>query len=551
MTTGPLGQGLATAVGMALAGKMAAARFNTDDFSLLDYDVVTLAGDGCLMEGISSEAASFAAHYGLDNLTVLYDSNDICLDGPIDECFSEDVIRRFESYGFIVREIDGHSLTELQEALEFSRERSGKPKLIVCKTTIGKGSPNKQGTSSCHGSPLGDEEIRLVKEGIGLPLNETFHILPGVGEYFAARQKLQAQTRADWQQEFEAWSQKYPEKRQLWDAMRNPDFSGLEDLLPVFETGSRAAGRKVSSQVLQELARKLPGFIGGSADLSCSDSTELKGLGFVTRNDFSGRNIKFGVREFAMGAICNGLSLSGFFQPYCGTFLCFSDYVRPAIRLAALSHISVSYQFTHDSIFLGEDGPTHQPVEHASALRAIPNLLVFRPADGNEARASWLAGLNHKGPKAYLLSRQNQTQLSQTKMSVADGVGRGAYIVHQEKDPKKLDYILFSSGAELELVLEVAGRIEALGNQVRVVSVPCFELFEAQEREYQDQILARHARHRFAVEAQVSHGWHRFLGLDGKAITVDRYGASAPEKEIREFFGFTADALYDRIMEIW
>jgi transketolase len=549
MTTGPLGQGLATAVGMALAAKLLQNRFNTKDIALFDYQVVTLAGDGCIMEGISSEASSFAGHLGLDNLVVLYDSNDISLDGDLSDCFSENVAMRYESYGFEVRQVDGHNLEELSKVMAWSRQKNQKPKLIICKTVIGKGSPNKQGTSECHGSPLGDSEIVLTKQGLGLPIDQKFYVVDGVYDYFKAHTASLKTQHKLWQDKYELYQKQYPEKFALLQKMQNPDFSDLVSIMPKFEAGAMVAGRKVSNQCLNALAKALPGFIGGSADLSCSDSTEISGEGFISKENFGPRNIKYGVREFAMGAIASGLSLSGFFKPFVGTFLCFSDYVRPAIRLAALSGIDVSYQFTHDSVLLGEDGPTHQPVEHAAALRTIPNLLVFRPADGNETKAAWLCGLNHKGPKAYLLSRQNLPQLALTDRPYTEGVQKGAYVLVQEDKGKALDIVLFSSGSELHLAVQAGEKLQAMGKNVRVVSVPCFSLFEKQTKEYQHEVLAIGAKRRVAIEAQVSFGWHRFVGLDGLILSQDGFGLSAPQKALAEHFGFTVDSVVSRILE--
>ncbi|MBW7876723.1 MAG: transketolase [Candidatus Cloacimonetes bacterium] len=548
MTTGPLGQGLATAVGMALAGKMLADRFNEEDISLFDYQVITLAGDGCIMEGISSEASSFAGHLGLDNLVILYDSNDISLDGDLSECFSEDVAKRYEAYGFDVRQVDGHDLNALSDVLAWSRLNNKKPKLIICKTVIGKGSPNKQGTSECHGSPLGDSEISLTKQGLGLPQDQKFFVVDGVYEYFNAHGKNLKALYTGWQEKLSLYQKKYPTKYALLQQMQNPDFSDLEARMPKFEVGSMAAGRKVSSLCLNAIAKSLPGFIGGSADLSCSDSTELMGEGFVTRENFSARNIKYGVREFAMGAIASGLSLSGFFKPFVGTFLCFSDYVRPAIRLAALCGIDVSYQFTHDSILLGEDGPTHQPVEHAAALRTIPNLLVFRPADGNETRAAWLCGMTHKGPKAYLLSRQNLPQLALTDRPYQQGVNKGAYVLMEEDKNRELDLVIFSSGSELHLAVQAGEKLKTMGKNLRIVSVPCVSLFEKQDKGYQNEVLAHSAKNRVAIEAQVSFGWHRFVGINGLILSQDQFGLSAPQKALAEHFGFTVDAVVSRIL---
>ncbi|PCJ20282.1 MAG: transketolase [Candidatus Cloacimonadota bacterium] len=546
MTTGPLGQGLATAVGMALSAKILADKFNTDEHKVFDHTVYTLAGDGCIMEGISHEASSFAGHYALDNLVVLYDSNDISLDGDLEDCFSEDVAKRYEAYGFDTIQIDGHSFEALTKALEFAKNKNSKPKLIVCKTTIGKGSPSKEGTSSVHGSPLGDSEIEATRLNLGLQKDQSFYMGEQGLSYAKATNDKMNSLYDEWSNTFDGWKNKNPELYEEYLKMQSLNLDELEAKMPTFKVGDTLAGRKSSQECLQVLGENLPSLLGGSADLSCSDATLLKAKSIVTKQNYNGANIKYGVREFAMGAIANGLALSGFFHPYVGTFLNFSDYIRPAIRLTALVGLNVNYQFTHDSIFLGEDGPTHQPVEHAAALRAIPNTQVFRPADGNETKASWLCALKHQGPSCFLLSRQNLPHLSETQKSVADGVSKGAYkVFDNHKDV--VDFVFYSSGSELSLTLEVAKKADEKGLGVCVYSVPCFELFEEQTTDYKNDVLCKQAKNRVAIEAQVSMGWHRFVGYDGEIISVDKFGMSAPLKEIQEAYGFTVDQICNRL----
>ncbi len=546
MTTGPLGQGLGTAVGMALGGKILASKFNSSHHKIFDYTVYTLAGDGCMMEGLSSEVASFAGHYKLDNLVILYDANDICLDGDLKECFSEDVDGRFRSFGFETRSIDGHDLGQIYEALQWSKTQNGKPKLIICKTVIGQGSPGKCGTSSVHGSPLGNEEIRRTKENLGLSPDENFRIVPGVTDYFnqvcERGQKLYQQ----WAEGFDAWKEENPKKAVLLEKMHHPSLDGIEDKLPRFNPGDMLAGRKSSQACIQVLAQELPSLIGGSADLSCSDSTAMKDEKVLSAENYLGRNIKFGVREFGMSTIASGLVLTDFFTPYCGTFLTFSDYLRPSLRLASLIGLKLTYQFTHDSVFLGEDGPTHQPVEHAAALRTIPGFHVFRPADGNEVRSAWIAALNCDGPRAILLSRQNLPHLSETDLPASDGVARGAYEVLSSPG-NVMDRILFATGSELHLAIEVGKRLMDCGERIRVISVPCFELFEKQDEAYQQKILAPAIDKRYAIEAQVSFGWHRFTGLQGTIIGIDQFGISAPASDIAKHLGFTVDTIFEKI----
>ena len=462
MTTGPLGQGLAASVGMALAGKILGERFNKPDAEIFNYNVFSLAGDGCIMEGVAHEACSLAGHLGLSNFTILYDANDICLDGDLDECFSEDVWKRFESYGFEVTEIDGHDLFAVEEALEWAKTITDKPQLIICKTTIGYGSPNKAGTSSAHGSPLGPDELKLTKAQLGLDPEKFFQVNQEVYNYFRDLEQSNKEDYEDWRDLYLQYQEKYPKEFALLNSMREPDLENLESQLPQFEAGEMLAGRKSSQACIQVVADKLPSFIGGSADLSCSDSTTIKSDGIISSDNSEQRNIKYGVREFGMSAVAAGMALTGFFRPMVGTFLCFSDYLRPSLRLSSLIGLPIVYQFTHDSVFLGEDGPTHQPVEHAAALRTIPGTNVFRPADGNEVRGSWLSALSHKGPSALLLSRQNLPHLKETLVSHEQGVSRGAYEVMSGGDQP--DRVIYSSGSELHLAVEVAKVLQKKGS---------------------------------------------------------------------------------------
>ena len=546
MTTGPLGQGLAASVGMALAGKILGERFNKPDAEIFNYNVFSLAGDGCIMEGVAHEACSLAGHLGLSNFTILYDANDICLDGDLEECFSEDVWKRFESYGFEVTEIDGHDLFAVEEAFEWAKTITDKPQLIICKTTIGYGSPNKAGTSSAHGSPLGPDELKLTKAQLGLDPEKFFQVNQEVYNYFRDLEQSNKEDYEDWRDLYLQYQEKYPKEFALLNSMREPDLENLESQLPQFETGEMLAGRKSSQACIQVVADKLPSFIGGSADLSCSDSTTIKSDGIISSDNSEQRNIKYGVREFGMSAVAAGMALTGFFRPMVGTFLCFSDYLRPSLRLSSLIGLPVIYQFTHDSVFLGEDGPTHQPVEHAAALRTIPGTKVFRPADGNEVRGSWLSALSHKGPSALLLSRQNLPHLKETSVSHEQGVARGAYEVLSGGDEP--DRVIYSSGSELHLALEVAKVLQKKGESVRVISVPCWELFEQQSEEYKNQILTLSAKYRHSIEAQVSFGWHRFVGLEGQVIGLDRFGYSAPAVQIQQEIGFTVQQLVDSIL---
>jgi transketolase len=544
-TTGPLGQGVGNAVGQALGLKILGAKFNTDDCTLFDSKIYCLAGDGCMMEGISSEASSLAGHLKLDNLVLIYDSNKICLDGPVTECLSEDTKMRYKAYGWDVVDLDGYNFENMQKAFTEIRDHQTRPTLVILHTIIGKGSPNKAGTHKVHGSPLGAEEVEATKKALGLP-EEDFVVSPEVREYFAERLKKDAALEHEWNARFEKWKIAHPELAKDFDKMIRRELpSDLEEKLARIEMKSPLAGRSASQIVLETLGTELPQLIGGSADLSCSDLTMMKKFPIITEENFHGRNIKYGVREFAMAAAATGLYQTQMLTPYVGTFLTFSDYMRNAIRLAALSNIQVIYQFTHDSIFLGEDGPTHQPVEHYASLRAIPKLQVIRPADNWEVKMAWVAALAYKGPTAILLSRQALPDIAATHKPYKEGMGRGAYIVRHEK--KTPDYTLFATGSEVSLALDVATALEQQGKAVRVVSMPCWEIFEAQDVAYRDSVVGGNLGKRVSIEAGVSFGWHKWIGMDGIAISIETFGESAPQADLAAEFGFTADAILNKL----
>ncbi len=541
-TTGPLGQGVANAVGQALGFKILQEKFG----KIVNNKVVFLMGDGCMMEGISHEASSFAGHLRLNNLIGIYDSNHVCLDGPLDECSSEDTASRYRAYGWEVIEINGNDLDEIHHAFLKARAHETKPVLIIAHTIIGKGSPHKQGTSEAHGSPLGVEEIFETKKLLGLP-EEPFYVPQSVLDFFHQKQKACGEEEASWNLLFETFAKEDPALFQTFEQMRHKKVpKNLEEELSSVKIEGPLAGRAASSLVIQKLADLLPELYGGSADLSVSDSTMIKKFPIITPGHFSGRNIKYGVREFSMCAEASGLAQTGMIIPFVGTFLTFSDYMRNAIRLACLMKEKVIYQFTHDSIFLGEDGPTHQPIEHYMALRAIPNLQVIRPADGTEVKMAWIAALRYEGPTAIILSRQALPDLKETKVSFAEGVGRGAYIVKKEK--KKADYTLFATGSELSLSLDVASALEKLGKDVRVVSVPCFELFDEQEPTYREEVIGGDLGKRVSIEAGVDLGWYKFIGLNGIPICMKGYGLSAPAKALAKEFGFTVEAILEKIL---
>ncbi len=546
-TTGPLGQGLATAAGQALGLKLLGDRFNTDAHTIFDGKVFTLAGDGCMMEGVASESASLAGHLKLNNLVVIYDANKICLDGPLSESMSEDTAARFRSYGWEVFEIDGHDVQALDKVVCSLREKQEAPVLIVAHTTIGKGSPNKAGTHKVHGAPLGAEEVAATKEYLGLP-QEDFYVPQAVQNFFEEKLRHDQEQEAAWQTTFDAWAKANPDLYQEFEWMshrRLPD--DLEQKLTDLEIKNPVGGRNSSNAVLQLLATTLPQIYGGSADLSCSDLTMMNELGVVSPGSFSGRNIKFGVREFGMAAMASGLYQTGFITPFIGTFFTFSDYMRNAIRLAALMKVQVIYQFTHDSIFLGEDGPTHQPVEHIASLRAMPGLRVFRPGGNHEVKMAWLAALNYQGPTVIILSRQAVRTYPETEKPLSECAGRGAYILRKEEEGTP-DYTLIGTGSELPLTFDVADELVKHGKKVRVISMPCWELFEEQSDEYKKSLFGGDLGKRVVIEAGVELGWHKYVGTEGTTITVDTFGASAPASELAQEYGFTVESILERIL---
>ncbi len=541
-TTGPLGQGFGNGIGMALAEALASARYNTAGHGIVDHHTYVLISDGDLMEGISHEGASLAGHLGLGKLICLYDDNDICLDGPTSLTFTEDVEKRFQAYRWHTLRVDGHDRKAVGEAIAAAKSETQRPTLILCKTRIGKGSPNKEGTHKAHGAPLGPDEIEAVRERLGWS-HPPFVVPEEVRPIFAAPGARGAVTHAAWEKTFAAWESENTEAAASWNRAQQRELpAGWEEQLPRWSSGDKAlATRAASGAVINALASALPELIGGSADLAGSNNTTVKDREPVTAENFGGRNLWFGVREHAMGSILNGMSLHGGLRPYGGTFLTFSDYVRPAIRLAALMKQPVIYVFTHDSIFLGEDGPTHQPVEQVAALRTIPNLQVIRPADGNETSAAWAAALQRTdGPTALILTRQGLPQWDDTGLS--HGAERGGYIVEREEGGTA-DLILLASGSELATCRGAARILGGRGKKVRVVSLPSWEIFDAQPQEYRDEVLPPAVTRRMSVEAGSPFGWERYTGSEGKIHGLDRFGASAPLKELQKHFGFTPEAV--------
>ncbi|MBI2902376.1 MAG: transketolase [Candidatus Methylomirabilis oxyfera] len=551
-TTGPLGQGFGNGVGMAIAERFLANYFNRPGYTIVDHHVYAIVSDGDLMEGVSSEAASLAGHLGLGKIIYLYDDNRITIDGSTSLAFTENVGQRFEAYGWHVQRVNGNDLNEVEVALSAAQAATERPSLIIARTHIAFGSPNKQDTAEAHGAPLGEEEVKLTKQALGWPLEPAFHIPDeALASFREALQRGRA-WETEWRALFDSYAAAHPELAAEWRTVmtgRLPE--GWSDKIPTFAPGGGGmATREASGKVLNAIAPHLSTLIGGSADLTPSNNTYLKGYGDFQRDNVGARNLHFGVREHAMGSILNGMALHGGVIPYGGTFLIFSDYMRPAIRLAALSHIHVIFVFTHDSIGLGEDGPTHEPIEHLAALRAMPNLTVIRPADANETAVAWRVALEHRGgPVALALTRQKLPVLDRTALASADLLRRGAYVLIDagHGQPRM---ILIATGSEVYVALEARQRLAAQGIEARVVSMPSWELFEQQPVSYRDEVLPPSVTSRIAIEAGSPLGWHRYVGPLGAVIGMTRYGASAPYQVLMREFGFTADTLVSRALEL-
>jgi transketolase len=548
-TTGPLGQGFATGIGMAMAEKYLSDMFNKPGFALLDYNIYGIVSDGDLMEGLSSEAASLAGHLKLGKIIYLYSDNKITIEGTTDIAFTEDVAMRFYAYGWHVQRVDGEDLKGIEKAIAAAKKEKSKPSIILVRTHIGFGSPHKQDTPDVHGSPLGEEELKLTKQNLGWPQKKFYIPAEALKQMRKAVQKGR-KDETSWTGLLQKYAKKFPELSKTWNTISTGKLpEGWEKLLPVFkpEDGSIAT-RSASGKVLNAIADKLPHLVGGSADLAPSNNTHLKKYA-----DFGsakgGRNIHFGVREHAMGAIMNGMALSRMLIPYGGTFLVFSDYMRPAIRLAALMETHAVYVFTHDSIGLGEDGPTHQPIGHLSSLRAMPHLYVIRPADANETSLAWkIAIRDPKRPHALILSRQNLPVLDRKKYGSAEGAEKGGYVLLDCKGTP--DIILLSSGAEIHPTLAAAEELQKAGVKARVVNMVSFEIFEQQTAAYKNTILPLKVEKRLAIEAAATQSWYRYGGLKGDVIGMDRFGASAPAKILFEKFGFTKENIAARAKKL-
>ncbi|MFO8057391.1 MAG: transketolase [bacterium] len=543
-TTGPLGQGFGNGVGMALAARLMADKLNTDKYTIIDHQVYALVSDGDLMEGVSSEAASLAGHLGLGNLVYIYDDNQISIEGPTSLAFSEDVARRFEAYHWNVISIDGHDREAADQALQKASEENSRPTLIMAKTRIAYGSPGKAGSEKSHGAPLGEDELTATKESLG-HADPAFHLDDGIYRFCRDFVTEKRETYDKWTEMIKEYRREEPERARLLDALVKGEVpQDLKDkALSTIKT-EPVATRKASGAVLQVLSCEVPTLYGGSADLAPSNNTLIKGESDVACDSFSGRNLRFGIREHGMGALLNGMALYGLI-PYGGTFLIFSDYMRPAIRLAALMGLRVIYVYTHDSIFVGEDGPTHQPVEQLAALRAIPGLDVVRPADAQETALAWCHALNRKqGPSALALTRQSLPPVDRQKYAAADGLERGGYVLAGSDDP---DIVIMASGSELHPAIEVYEELSARGVKAKLVNMPCMELFDRQDKEYRDKVVPPECKRKVAIEAAVAMPWYKYTGPHGLVFSVETFGASAPYKVLAEKFGFQKDALVEMI----
>lgn len=542
-TTGPLGQGISNAVGMAIAQKYLAARYNKPGQTIFDYMIYTICGDGCMQEGISGEASSLAGHLGLDNLVVIYDDNHITIDGDTELSFSEDVAARYRAYGWHVIEIggDGHDIDAFDKAIELAKAQTERPTLIKFRSHIGFGSPNFQGTHTAHGAPLGDDEIKLMKTQFGWDPEKPFFVPADVAAHMGRSVVVGKQLQADFQKQFDGWAKTNPElAKELNDAITGKTVIDLAKL-PTFDPGKPIATRSASGKTLEALMPSMPLVVGGSADLTPSNNTWFKGAEDFSRTNRAGRYIRYGVREHAMGAIMNGIAVSKLVRPYGGTFLVFADYMRGAIRLSALSHYPTIFIFTHDSIGVGEDGPTHQPVETLASLRIIPNLKVFRPADANETSRMWKYILEHNdGPAATALTRQNLPVLDPAKYPGMKDFEKGAYVLVKAQTP---DVLLLATGSEVQLAIAAQEKLAAEGVAAQVVSMPCWELFDQQDAAYRDSVIPASVKARVGIEAGISMGWDRWIGDCGEFVGMRGFGASGPFSTCFEQFGITVDAV--------
>ncbi|GGP16007.1 transketolase [Oceanobacillus neutriphilus] len=551
-TTGPLGQGIAMSVGMAMAEAHLSATYNKEAYNVVDHYTYAIVSDGDLMEGISHEAASLAGHLGLGKLIALYDSNDISLDGDLDRAFSDNTEQRFKAYGWqVLRVEDGNDVDAIRQAIKEAQQNQDQPTLIEVKTIIGYGSPNKSASSASHGSPLGADEVKLTKEYYKWN-HEDFYVSDEV--YADFKEKIVAdgsEKESAWNELVAAYKEAYPELGEKFDlALKGELPENWHESLPVYEEGSKLATRASSGEVLNAVAKTVPNFFGGSADLAGSNKTTINDENDFTKADYAGRNVWFGVREHAMGAALNGMALHGGLHVFGGTFFVFSDYLRPSIRLASIMNLPVTYVFTHDSIAVGEDGPTHEPVEHLAALRAMPHLSLIRPADGNEVQAAWRLALESTDqPTALVLTRQNLPTLANTAELAYEGVKKGAYIV-SKSEKETPDALLLATGSEVQLAVAAQEALKEKGVDVQVVSMPSWDRFEAQDEAYKNEVLPKEVTARVGLEMAASFGWDRYVGFEGKTLTIDRFGASANGDLLIEKFGFTVDNVVKLVEEV-
>lgn len=545
-TTGPLGAGVSTAVGMAMAEAHLAAKFNKDGYPIVDHYTYALTGDGCLMEGVAYEALSLAGTLKLDKLIVLYDSNRITIEGDTDLAFTEDVAARFEAFGYHVQLVeDGNDLDALNAAIAKAKADKERPSLIICKTQIGYGCPAKVGKASAHGEPLGEDNIVELRKFLGWENQTAFEVDAEIYDHYKALAEEGAKKEEAWKAMFAEYATKYPEDARLWDEyFAKPDVQKIIDSEEYWAHEDKAmATRAVSGDIINKLKDVYPNLVGGSADLAPSNKTEMKGQGYFSATDRSGRNIHFGVREMAMTAITNGIYLHGGLNPYCATFFVFSDFMKPMIRLSSLMGLPVTFVLTHDSIGVGEDGPTHEPIEQLAMLRSIPNINVFRPADYTETAAAWASAIGSEAtPTAIVLTRQNLPQLEGSSKEAF----KGGYILAEATNKDKIDLIIMASGSEVELALGAKEELEKEGKSVRVVSVPCMDIFETQSPEYIEEVLPSAVRTRLAVEAANPMPWYKYIGLDGDVVAMNSFGASAPAKVLFDHFGFTVANVVDK-----
>jgi transketolase len=543
-TTGPLGQGFANGVGMAIAEAMLAARFNTPEQKLIDHMTYVVCGDGCMMEGVTAEAASMAGHMGLGKLVVFYDSNRITIEGSTAIAFSEDVGKRFEAYNWHVQEGDAYDLDGIMKMVAQAKAAKDKPSLIVLRSTIAKGSASMEGSHEAHGAPLGKEEVKATKKKLGVPEDVDFYIHPDAAPYFKERQIAWEKVYTDWQNLYKTWQTKNPELYQEWQKYFNAPKITAQSFAE-FKVGEKVATRNAGGKVLNNLAKVIPNLVGGSADLAPSNKTYLSSLGDINKENFKARNFHFGVREHGMGSVVNGIILHGGFRPFCSTFFVFADYMRPSLRLAAIMKQPVIYVFTHDSIYVGEDGPTHQPVEHLASLRALPNFVVLRPADAQETNLAWQIALERTtGPSAVILTRQNLEVFIKADTQWQENIKKGAYIAKDSVGEPSL--VIVATGSEVELALQTVQELK--DDSIRVISMISRELFLSQPKDYQEKLIPQRTK-RLVIECGISQGWEGIAG-DGALLTINRFGESGPYKELAAHFGFTVDNVIKTIKTI-